>query len=264
MTEPGSTAAAAKAFLHPLEAAETTQPVSTTATEGTGGELVIAQAKAAGVEYLFSNPGSFEVGLYDAVIDNPGVQLIVGLHEGLVISMADGYHKVSGKPGFIDIHAGNYRRPQRQRALERRREVTLGPRPGFDRKEVVRQVPYPFQSAADLLARGQETGLRIWQLVLANEASLRGEAEVRERIFHIWRVMQECTERGLNTTGRLPGGLNVVRRAPILYAKLKGHGWGDPLLFIDWLVVTSAHQRRRGTRTRGGPLLLALRLGRVR
>jgi len=63
-------------------------PGSTT-VKGTGGELLMAQVKAAGSEYVFSNPGSFETGLYDAQITS-GVPLIMGLHEGVVISLADG------------------------------------------------------------------------------------------------------------------------------------------------------------------------------
>ena len=77
-------------------------PGSTT-MKGTGGELLMAQAKAAGAEYLFSNPGSFEVGLYDAQ-ETSGVPLIMGLHEGIVISLADGYHVASMKPAFVNSH----------------------------------------------------------------------------------------------------------------------------------------------------------------
>src|ERR1041384_2276149 len=77
-------------------------PGSTT-IKGTGGELLMAQAKAAGSEYLFCNPGSFETGLYDAQITS-GVPLIMGLHEGIVISLADGYHRARLKPAFVNIH----------------------------------------------------------------------------------------------------------------------------------------------------------------
>ena len=103
----GFTLAAAKAFLEPLDASErAVHPDAAAATtiEGTGGDLVVAQAKAAGAEYLFTNPGSFEVGFYDAFTDTPGMQLIMGLHEGIVISMADGYHRVSRKPAFVNVH----------------------------------------------------------------------------------------------------------------------------------------------------------------
>jgi len=78
---------------------------STCTVEGSGGELVVAQARAVGVEYVFANPGSFESGLFDALTDLPAMHVILGLHEGIVLSMADGYHRVTGKPAFVNVHA---------------------------------------------------------------------------------------------------------------------------------------------------------------
>jgi benzoylformate decarboxylase len=57
------------------------------------------------VEYVFANPGSFESGLFDALTDVPSMHVILGLHEGIVLSMADGYHRVTGKPAFVNVHA---------------------------------------------------------------------------------------------------------------------------------------------------------------
>ena len=97
----GFTAAAAEAILEPLEASEQAAeqaPTAIASVTGTGGDLAVAQAKAAGAEYLFTNPGSFETGFFDAFTDTSGMQLIMGLHEGIVISMADGYHRVSRNP----------------------------------------------------------------------------------------------------------------------------------------------------------------------
>ena len=73
--------------------------------EGTGGDLLMEQVKAAGTEYLFANPGSVEVAFYDALTDRPEIQMIMALHEGVVLSMADGYHKVSQKPALVNVHA---------------------------------------------------------------------------------------------------------------------------------------------------------------
>ena len=56
------------------------------------------------MEYLFTNPGSFEVGFFDAFLGQDHTQLIMGLHEGIVISLADGYYRTSGKPGFVNLH----------------------------------------------------------------------------------------------------------------------------------------------------------------
>ena len=71
---------------------------------GTGGELLCEQVRAAGTRYIFTNPGSMETGFFDALTDRPELQVIMGLHEGLVIAMADGYHKVSLQPAFVNLH----------------------------------------------------------------------------------------------------------------------------------------------------------------
>jgi hypothetical protein len=70
----------------------------------TGGELLIAQARPVGVDYLFTKPGSSEVAIFDALVDDPQIHLIEGLHEGVVIRMAKGYHKVSQKPAFVNAN----------------------------------------------------------------------------------------------------------------------------------------------------------------
>jgi thiamine pyrophosphate-dependent acetolactate synthase large subunit-like protein len=75
------------------------------AVNGTGGELLVEQISAAGTKYIFTNPGSFEVGFFDAVTVRPELQVIVGLHEGIVVAMADGYHKVTREPAFVNVHA---------------------------------------------------------------------------------------------------------------------------------------------------------------
>jgi benzoylformate decarboxylase len=72
---------------------------------GTGGELLIEQIRAAGSRYIFTNPGSLEVGFFDALVDRPELEVVVGLHEGIVIAMADGYHKVSRQPTLVNVHA---------------------------------------------------------------------------------------------------------------------------------------------------------------
>ena len=51
-----------------------------------------------------------------------------------------------------------------------------------------------------------ETGLRISDVMLANELSWRTEDEVRAGLLHIWPVMQECVERGSRRQGCCPAG----------------------------------------------------------
>lgn len=157
----GFTAAAAQSLIESLDATESSEtslalPPSKQVT-GSGGKLVMEQAKAAGSEYLFTNPGSFEVGLFDAQVTS-GVPLIMGLHEGIVVAMADGYHRASLKPGFVNVHViagtaqmgGQLYNASRDGAalvvtagmLDNELwsdEGILAPRPGYDQKDVPRQ-----------------------------------------------------------------------------------------------------------------------------
>ena len=56
--------------------------------------------------------------------------------------------------------------------------------------------PYPFSSAAEMLAQGDAASLPIWAMMLENEKVLRGEAEIRERVPRIWTVMQKSRSAG--------------------------------------------------------------------
>jgi benzoylformate decarboxylase len=77
---------------------------------GTGGMLLIQTLKDAGVDYLFTNPGSAETGIFAALAEDGDQRLVVGKHEGLVAAMADGYHRMSGKVGVVIAHVmgGSY------------------------------------------------------------------------------------------------------------------------------------------------------------
>src|SRR6185503_3270804 len=71
---------------------------------GTGGIILIQTLKDAGVEYLFTNPGSAETGIFAALAEDQDQKLVVAKHEGLVAAMADGYHRLSGKVGVVIAH----------------------------------------------------------------------------------------------------------------------------------------------------------------
>ncbi|HUG37281.1 MAG TPA: thiamine pyrophosphate-binding protein [Candidatus Limnocylindrales bacterium] len=71
---------------------------------GTGGMILIQTLKDAGVEYLFTNPGSAETGIFAALAEDQDQKLVVAKHEGLVAAMADGYHRLSGKVGVVIAH----------------------------------------------------------------------------------------------------------------------------------------------------------------
>jgi L-serine dehydratase len=98
-------------------------------------------------------------------------------------------------------------------------------------------VPHEFHSAAQLLTLCSSGNLPIWKLMFENESALRSPQEVLTGIDRIWQTMQESIERGMSTTGLLPGHLKVRRRAEGLVNRLRGKTPGDPLAPLDWVSV---------------------------
>ncbi|MDZ7628459.1 MAG: L-serine ammonia-lyase [Parvularculaceae bacterium] len=107
-----------------------------------------------------------------------------------------------------------------------------------DRINTGRSAPFDFGSATELLAICAREHLTIDEIILRNEDAIRPRSETMEGVDRIWRAMRECIERGLKTGGILPGGLEVRRRAPALFAKLMEapHANEREQLF-DWLNV---------------------------
>lgn len=98
--------------------------------------------------------------------------------------------------------------------------------------------PYKFDSAVRLLELCDSSNQSILELMLANEDVRRGRVETIQHLDHITDVMMACIDRGLATSGVLPGGLNVARRAPDLYDKLRsGAGSNEREALFDWLNV---------------------------
>lgn len=96
-------------------------------------------------------------------------------------------------------------------------------------------LPFPINTAGDLLHWCMKTGLSISEVVMENECAWRSEKETKEGLLNIWRVMKECTYRGCHTTGILPGGLNVKRRAADLNKRLvKGQTYNS---FDEWITI---------------------------
>lgn len=82
------------------------------------------------------------------------------------------------------------------------------------------RLPYDFNSARELLALCRLHGLRISELMLANEQAWRDEQTIRDGLWRIWEAMHACVDQGLEQEGMLPGGLNVRRRAKRLHQRL--------------------------------------------
>jgi len=96
--------------------------------------------------------------------------------------------------------------------------------------------PHPFGSAAELLATGDLTGLSIADIVRANEAAWRDEAETDAFLVAVRAAMFGSIERGCKGEGELPGGLKVQRRAHAMKEKLLERGpRADPGLVFEWV-----------------------------
>lgn len=100
------------------------------------------------------------------------------------------------------------------------------------------RLPYPIDTAAELLRWCDTAGLPIWGVVLENEKVWRDESEVRAGLLDIWTVMQESIFAGCRSTGYLPGGLNVKRRAAALHQKLLSET--DYADYAEWLKLVRA------------------------
>ncbi|MFZ5608332.1 MAG: L-serine ammonia-lyase [Pseudomonadota bacterium] len=99
-------------------------------------------------------------------------------------------------------------------------------------------VPFAFTSAQTLLALGRSHGLRIADMMLANETARRPLAQVTAMLDEVWAAMEGCIERGCKAQGVLPGGLQVPRRAPKLYLRLldkQERQLTEPLSAMDWI-----------------------------
>ena len=101
-------------------------------------------------------------------------------------------------------------------------------------------IPYPFNSAAELLEQCRQHDLSISDLVLANELHYRDEPEIFAYLDSIWDAMQNCVTRGCQNSGILPGGLDVKRRAQALHLQLCAEkdqpiSKNDKLVAMDWI-----------------------------
>jgi L-serine dehydratase len=80
--------------------------------------------------------------------------------------------------------------------------------------------PFPINRAFQLEEFCEKEGVLISDIVLKNELELRTSDEIDKELNRIWDTMLECMFIGCHTEGKLPGGLNVKRRAFSSHQKL--------------------------------------------
>ena len=65
-----------------------------------GGDMLIRALQDEGVEYLFGYPGGAALHIYDAIFKQQRIEHILVRHEQAATHMADGYARVSHRPGI--------------------------------------------------------------------------------------------------------------------------------------------------------------------
>jgi L-serine dehydratase len=93
---------------------------------------------------------------------------------------------------------------------------------GQNQQKAEVDLPFPIDTAGDLLHWCIKTGLKISEVVQENELAWRSEQETKTGVLNIFNAMAQCMYRGSHTKGKLPGGLNVERRAASLNKRLIG------------------------------------------
>ena len=86
----------------------------------------------------------------------------------------------------------------------------------------VRVFPYPVNHAEDLVQHTKNGILPISDIVDQNELAHKTAEEIQQELDDIIEVMLESIYQGCTTTGVLPGGLNVQRRANKIIENLTG------------------------------------------
>ncbi|PZX47311.1 L-serine dehydratase [Roseinatronobacter thiooxidans] len=100
--------------------------------------------------------------------------------------------------------------------------------------------PYPFETAAQMLAMARDSGKSIAAMKRANELATRSPVALDQGMRRIWQVMNDCIDRGMRAEGILPGGLQVRRRAAAIHAALeaeRGLNMNAPHTINDWISV---------------------------
>ena len=95
---------------------------------------------------------------------------------------------------------------------------------------------YPYAGMDEVLRETEREGLLVWELVGRHEG-----ASIWPYLGQVWATMKRAIATGLDTEGRLPGGLNVPRKACAYHARaqnLAGHFGQTALQFAYALAVS--------------------------
>ncbi len=99
-------------------------------------------------------------------------------------------------------------------------------------------VPFQFDSFAQLKCICEKQNMSVSDVVLANERALYSDEDTKKYIRKISQIMQQNINDGVHKQGILPGSLKVRRRAPEMYESLQKrfeNNVDDGLFILDWV-----------------------------
>ena len=70
----------------------------------TGRSAFLALLKDEGITHLFGNPGTTELPIMHALSDHPDLTYVMGMQESIVVYMADGFSRASGRLSACNVH----------------------------------------------------------------------------------------------------------------------------------------------------------------
>src|SRR5436190_1807104 len=70
----------------------------------TGRSAFLALLKDEGITHLFGNPGTTELPIMHALKDHPDLTYVMAMQESLVVAMADGFSRASGRLVACNVH----------------------------------------------------------------------------------------------------------------------------------------------------------------
>ena len=149
-----------------------------------------------------------------------GIRFMAEMEEGKTVS--ETYYSIGG--GFVV-------KEEREHAQEN--------------KALFKTFPHPVKTGDELLDHCASEEKSISEIVWANERSLRTADEINTGLRHIWNTMLECMYLGCHTEGKLPGGLNVKRRAFDTHQKLIGDvPYSNPMEWLESIRETEVKFRQ--------------------
>jgi L-serine dehydratase len=157
-----------------------------------------------------------------------------GHANGMILRAYDGAGNLYMEETYYSV-GGGFVLTERELARE-----AHGGAEAFHDEKAAAGYPFPFGSAAEMLAMGKASGKSVAEMKWANECARLSPGEVRSGLDAVWSAMDDCIGRGLRMEGELPGGLRVKRRAKHIHEQLlseRGRNIAQPHTVNDWLSV---------------------------